>query len=139
MGKFRDILDEAEVILKGKDKKKIDVPTDNRGKPLSPSVQRIIKATQKMQSASGFKLRTVLHSIVQDLKTFQDEVVKKKSYDSVKYKYKKQFSKAISTLSNMVYQIKQKGLKAVEDYDEEVEQWEKLERYCKNITNWMKN
>jgi len=76
------------------------------------------------------------------LKAFQSAVQKlpknSNGYDSVKYKVRNNFEKAINSLSNMVTNIKKKGLKAVESNSEEMEQWESLEKYCKNITNYLK-
>lgn len=142
MGKFRDILDEAEVILKGKRKVTKDVPTDSRGKPLSVSMQRIMKATKELESSSGFKHRNALSSVLDALKAFQSAVQKlpknNNGYNSVKYKVRNNFEQAISSLSNMVTNIKKKGLKAVESNSEEMEQWESLEIYCKNITKYLK-
>lgn len=138
MGKFRDILDEAEVILKGKKRVKKDVPTDRMGRPLSVTMQRIMKATKEMEKASGFRHRNELASVVDALKKFQDDSKKKGAYDKIKYKYRNDFEKSINLLSNMVRNIKKKGLKAVESNNEEMELWESLENSLVNIKSFLK-
>lgn len=139
MGKFRELLDEAKVILKGKKKIRKDVPTHPvTGEPLSATAQRIIKQANKMRSQSGFKLRTSLASILDDLRKFKSELEKNKSIDSVKYKYRKNFEQALLNISSMVVQLKNKGLKAVENKNEDMELWESLEIYCQSILHYMK-
>jgi hypothetical protein len=140
MSKFKKLLDEAEVVFGDKKKR---VPTDQRGKPLSVAMQRIMKASKEIEGKSGFKLMTALRAILNQMREFETAVRKlpanNNGYDSIKHKVRKDFAQAMTDLSNMVFNVKKKGLKAVENNNEEMELWENLENSCKNIVAWMKN
>lgn len=140
MSKFRKILDEAEVVFG--DKKKRSVPTDRRGKPLSVAMQRMMKAIKELEGASGFKLQKALEAILNQMREFETEVKKlpknNNGYDSIKFKVRKDFSQSMTDLSNLIFKLKKKGLKAVENKNEEMGLWENLEISCQNIINFTK-
>ena len=143
MGKFKNLLDEAEVSFGDKKLGKQDIKVPRTGKELSPAMKRLIQKSKELSGQSGHKLRKSIESIIASLEDFQKALKNlpkgSDGYDSVKYKIRNNFEKAILALKNMAADVKRKGLKAVENKNGEMELWESLENSCENTISLMRN